>query len=105
MMPSTQHTVPALEQIRAELCAMLPELRQQWPILSLGVFESYARGEHRPGSDLDLLVEFSRPVVFVQFIDLETEISRRLGLRVELVTKAALKPHIGRLILAELVSV
>ena len=35
---------------------MLPELRQRYPIASLGLFGSWVRGEQRPDSDLDLLV-------------------------------------------------
>lgn len=95
----------SLDEIRQQLHAMLPELRERWPILSLGIFGSYARGEQRPGSDLDLLVDLAEPIGFFRFLELEEEIGRRLGLEVELVTRAALKPHIGRHILTELVAV
>jgi uncharacterized protein len=94
-----------LEGIRSELRAMLPDLRPRWPITRLGVFGSYARGELHEGSDLDLLVDLDRPLSFFQFLDLEEELSRRLGLRVELVTRPALKPFIGDRILRELVPV
>lgn len=39
----------------------LPELREQYHVKSLGIFGSYARGEQRRRSDLDVLVEFDRP--------------------------------------------
>lgn len=100
-----KHMAPSLEQLRTELRAILPALQQRWPIVSLGVFGSYARGEQSPDSDLDLLIEFSEPIGFFRFLELEEEIGHRLGVKVELVTRAALKPHIGRQILAELVSV
>ena len=45
-----------LDEVKAELTAMLPELRRRWPVASLGIFGSWARGEQRPDSDLDLLV-------------------------------------------------
>lgn len=80
---------------------MLPELRRRWPVAAIGVFGSYARGEAREDSDLDLLVDFDRPVAFSELLGLEDEIGRRLGVDVETVTRAALKPRIGRRILAE----
>lgn len=51
-----------------------------------GVFGSYARGTQRLGSDLDLIVEFDRPVNLLDLIGLEQELSDALGLKVDLVT-------------------
>ena len=50
---------------------------------------------------MDILVEFNRPVGFFKFLEMEERLSERLGARVDLVTKAALKPRIGRRILSE----
>ncbi len=98
---------PALTLARAldELKAWLPELRQRYGVVSLGVFGSYVRGEQRGGSDLDILVEFDdRPLTLLQFIALENELSDRLGLKVDLVEKGCLKPGIGQHILQEVVT-
>jgi hypothetical protein len=84
---------------------MLPELRERYPVDALGVFGSYARGEQGPQSDLDLLVEFAGPIGFFAFIELEEEIGRRLGLRVEMVTRPALKPYVRESVLGDLVPV
>ena len=94
-----------LEEVTAELRAMLPELRARWPIVRLGVFGSYVRGEQGQDSDLDLLVDLDRPVSLFTFLQMEEEIGRRLGLRVEMVTRPALRPYIGDSILRELVPV
>ena len=51
-----------LDEVRAELRAMLPDLRRRYPVAQLGVFGSYARGEQREGSDLDLLVDLDGPI-------------------------------------------
>ena len=40
----------------------LPELRERYGVESLGLFGSYVRGEENEGSDLDVLVEFSRSI-------------------------------------------
>jgi predicted nucleotidyltransferase len=84
-----------LDEIKAELRALLPELRRRWPISYLGVFGSWVRGEQRPDSDLDLLVDFDGPLPGWGEIDLELELSERLGRQVDLVPRRQLKPFIG----------
>ena len=102
---ATERPRPTLEEILNALRAHLPELGERYGITSLGVFGSYVRGEQRSRSDLDILVEFDqRPLTLLQFIALENELSDRLGIRVDLVEKSALKPAIGRRILQEVVT-
>jgi predicted nucleotidyltransferase len=93
----------SLDEIRRELRALLPELRRRYPVAALGVFGSYARGEQHEGSDLDLLVDFDGPIGIFEFLELEEEIARRVGVPVELVSRRALKPTIGDHILRDLV--
>ncbi len=78
-------------------------LEKKYGVKSLAVFGSFTRGEEKPDSDMDILVEFSRPVGFFTFLDLEQHLSDKLGIKVDLVTKNALKPKIGKRILHELV--
>jgi len=64
------------------------------------------RGEQHGRSDLDVLVEFGdEPLTLLDFIALENELSRLLGVPVDLVEKQTLKPGIGRAILEEVVPV
>ena len=83
------------------LRAHLPDLAARYHIATLGVFGSYLRGEQRPDSDLDLLVEFLEPPTLFDFVRLENELSALVGIPVDLVMKSALKPAIGRRILEE----
>jgi predicted nucleotidyltransferase len=53
--------------IARTLRASLPELRARWPIGSLALFGSRIRGDARPGSDLDVLVTFDRPIPLSSF--------------------------------------
>ena len=63
-------------------------------------------GMSRPTqSDIDLLVEFSKPVGFVTFMRLENFLSERLGKQVDLVTSDSLKPVIRQDVLAEVIYV
>ena len=99
--------VASLEAICKTLCEHMPELRDRYAILSLAVFGSYARAEHRSGSDGDILVEFAADakVGFFEFLTLQERLAEIVRHRVDLVSKAALKPHIGDRILDELVPV
>ncbi len=88
---------------------ILQALRHAKPLLdSFGVahvslFGSFARDEARDDSDVDLLVEFARPIGLFDFVRLQRELGVQLGRRVELVTRAALKPQLRERILSEAV--
>jgi predicted nucleotidyltransferase len=94
-----------LSDILAKLRQNLPEIAQRFLVKSLSLFGSYVRGQQRKRSDLDILVEFSEPPSFFEFLALERYLSELLGVKVDLVMKDALKPTIGKHILAEAVSV
>ena len=98
------HEAFTLDEIWLRLRAMLPDLRGRYPIASLGVFGSWVRGEQRADSDLDLLVEFDGPIGW-EIVTLEDELSRKLGVRVDLVPRQGLRPFIGRRILERSVPV
>ncbi len=80
-------------------------LRDQYGIKQLSVFGSRRRGEGHEESDLDLLVEFDRPIGLLAFNQLEFELSELTGCRVDLVMRSALKPSLGARILADALSI
>ena len=88
----------------ASLRAALPSLRELWPIHSLALFGSRVRDDATPVSDLDVLVEFARPDPLSSFLALEERLAAITGLRVDLVSVAALKPYIGQRVRAEAVA-
>ncbi|MFO1025241.1 MAG: nucleotidyltransferase family protein [Acetobacteraceae bacterium] len=79
----------------------LPTLREQWPIRSLALFGSRVRDDARPDSDLDVLVKFARPIPLSSFLALEDRLSELTGLKVDLVSAAALKRYIGEHVRAD----
>jgi len=52
------------------------EAAREYSVKTIGVFGSVARNEQTGTSDIDLLVEFSKPVGFVTFMRLENFLSR-----------------------------
>jgi uncharacterized protein len=91
-------------EILAVLRAALPNLKRRWPIRSLAMFGSVARDNAGVRSDLDVLVEFERPVSLSEFLALEDTLSALVDRRVDLVTRSALKPYIGRRVLDEAIA-
>ena len=70
------------------------QLREELGVAALYVFGSVARGEAVAGSDVDLIVEFEGPPTFARFMDLKFLIEDTLGVRVDLVTRGALRDRI-----------
>jgi predicted nucleotidyltransferase len=80
-------------------------LKKVYGVRNIGLFGSYSRGEEGPDSDLDLLIEFDRPIGFFKFIELEDYLTEKLGIKVELVTKDALKPLLRPYIMKDIIYV
>jgi predicted nucleotidyltransferase len=59
--------------------------------IKVGIFGSFARGDNKKGSDIDILVEFKESPSLLTLIKLENELSEILGIKVDLVTTGALK--------------
>jgi uncharacterized protein len=77
------------------------EISQKYGVKSISVFGSYVRGEQRETSDVDILVDFDTPIGMFKFLELEEYLADLLKAKVDLVSKAALKPRIGGHILQE----
>ncbi len=73
-------------------------------VARLAVFGSCVRGEERPDSDVDILVEFETPVSIFKFLDVKEYLEGILGHSVDLVMRGALKPQLRDRILTEAVS-
>lgn len=75
---------------------------QIFGVKSIGLFGSYVRGEQRPESDIDLLIEFEPEMKsFDAFMEVSLFLEDLLRHRIELVTRESLSPYIGPHILKE----
>jgi len=73
---------------------VIEKIAKESGISYLAVFGSYARGEQTENSDIDLLVEFSKPVGLLHLINTEHKLEDALGIKVDLITKNGLSKHI-----------
>lgn len=83
---------------RDEVLAKLRELKPWLAAQGVGrvrLFGSHARDEARPDSDVDLIVELTKPMG-LDFFRIEDELSEKLGARVEMSTEDALRNRIVR---------
>ncbi len=94
-----------VEVIKHTLFGHKAELKGRFEVKNIGVFGSYVRGEQKGSSDVDVLVEFDDPIGLFEFMKLENYLSDLLGVKVDLVSKKALKPHIGERILEEVIMI
>ncbi|MCL6473388.1 MAG: nucleotidyltransferase family protein [Firmicutes bacterium] len=76
----------------------------EFGVKSLAIFGSIARDEAGPESDIDILVEFARPVGLFEFVRLKTFLEKLLQREVDLVTPDALKERLREKILKEAIS-
>jgi predicted nucleotidyltransferase len=93
------------EEIMEILTKELPLLKREYGVVKCGLFGSYSRDQIKADSDVDLLVQFEKPVGFFRFIELENYLSDKLEAKVDLVTEDALKPLIKPYVMETIVYV
>lgn len=96
--------IKSIKTINQNLKKYKPELEEKYKVKEIGIFGSFARGEQRAISDIDILVEFYEPIGW-EFIDLKEFLESILGIKVDLVTVEALKPQMKETILKEVIYV
>ncbi|WP_448517608.1 nucleotidyltransferase family protein [Pseudothermotoga sp.] len=90
----------SLEEIKEILSEHKAEIREKYGVVILGVFGSYARGEQKETSDVDILIEIERPIG-LKFFELWDELEKLLGCEVDLVREKLLREEIRSDVLRE----
>lgn len=94
--------MPTLEDILTTLREQRSVLSRRYPIRRLALFGSWARGEAREDSDVDVLVEVD-PSIGLRFVELGDYLERALGRRVDLVSPPRDQPSLWARIEPELI--
>jgi hypothetical protein len=92
-----RNIISRIRQHRAQLTSL--------GVKSLSIFGSVARGEERPDSDVDILVEFEGRATFDRFMDTKYYLEELLSRKVDLVTPQAIKPRMKPYVMQDLVHV
>ena len=78
------------EKVREILRRELPYLRDNFGVGRIGLFGSFAKGEQRADSDIDILIEFEKPIG-LKFVELAEYLEKVLGRGVDVLTPAGIK--------------
>ncbi|MFT4152710.1 nucleotidyltransferase family protein [Parafilimonas sp.] len=79
-----------LHQYRQILAQQKEQLLKNYPIKTLGLFGSVVRNDFTPESDIDVIVEFTRPVG-MEFIELAEDLEKIFHRKVDLVSRKGLR--------------
>ena len=74
----------------------LEELRRilrQHGVIKASIFGSYARGDAKPGSDLDLLVDYADGISLFDHLELKDILVKSSGKQVDLLSSRAVSRH------------
>ena len=83
---------------------IIPILKRN-DIVKAGIFGSYAKGESKRGSDIDILVDIKKDISLLDFIGIKLELEEVLKKKVDLVEYSTIKPLIRERILHEQVEI
>jgi len=91
----------AIEELKSKIIPVL----QQHDVIHAAIFGSFARGEEKEDSDLDILVEFGEGKSLLDLVGLKLELEEFLGRKIDVVTYNALHPEIKEKVLEEQVAI
>lgn len=60
----------------------------------VSLFGSYARGDQKRESDIDVIVEFKGKKSLLDLVRIENEVSRKVGKKIDLMTEKSISPYI-----------
>ena len=92
------------EEIIKILARDKPQLQKQFKVRKIALFGSWARGDQRPDSDIDILVEVD-PTIGLEFVTLAEKLEQILKTSVDLVSSRAVTPKTFKFIEQELIYV
>lgn len=95
----------SLDEVKSQLEALKPKLRERFKVESIDIFGSFARGEQTEKSDLDILVTYSEMVDLLLVAELRRYLRRKLHVKVDVISKKYLNKYIKDQVLQEAIPV
>lgn len=87
---------------KEEIFAKIAQSLRNQGARKIAVFGSYVRGEEKPESDIDIIVEFSERKSLLELVRIERELSEDLGIEVDLLTEKSISPYLIDMIRKEM---
>ncbi len=76
-----------------DILVRLSKLLKDKGAKKVAVFGSYVRGEEKPESDIDVIVEFSIRKSLLDLVIIERELTEALGIKVDLLSEKSISPY------------
>lgn len=77
-----------------EMMEKLIQILKKHGAKRIEIFGSYARGEQRETSDLDVIVEFEKRKSLLELVGIEQELEDHLGVKIDLLTEDSISPYL-----------
>ena len=87
---------------REEILEKIVQVLKDQGARKIAIFGSYARREESPGSDIDVIVEFSGRKSLLELVRIERELTEALGIKVDLLTEKSISPYLVDIIRKEM---
>ena len=81
------------------------DILNKYPVSKAAIFGSFARGEENKNSDIDILIETSRPVLMFVILKIEKELGQITNRKIDIVEYSAIKQSIKQRILNEAIPI
>ncbi|MEN6395069.1 MAG: nucleotidyltransferase family protein [Methanoregula sp.] len=85
----------AVHRIKKEIRESIVAILKTYGAERIAIFGSYARGEAKKKSDIDILVRFAQPKSLIQLVQIEDEIAKAVKVPVDLVTEKSVSPYLS----------
>ena len=94
-------SISTLDKIKSQLHDLMPILKEKYKVETVEIFGSYSKSQQTIESDVDLLVTYSETPDIVGVNKIKRFLRRKLGVKVDIVSKKYLNPLIKDKILKE----
>ncbi len=94
-----------LKEIIETIKDLKEEIEKRYKAEIIGVFGSFARGEQKETSDVDILVDFHKDATLIDFTGLSIFLEEKLGIRVDIVPKNSVREELRERINQEVVKI
>ena len=91
---------------KSKLFIQIKNILEKYNVVKAGIFGSYARGEQKRGSDIDILIDVkAERFSLLDMAEIKMELERELKRKVDLLTYPSINPHLKEYILADEVKI
>ncbi len=94
-----------INEIKGIISKYKNNLKEKYGVIEMNIFGSYVRNEQNESSDVDILVEFEKPISLLKIVSLENYLSDLIEIKVDVVPKKNIRAELKKFVLKEAIPV